>query len=309
MNKDPNQSFEKQLDSRVQDRLEAVLNGMPVAVSWAELRTGKIIFINKKFHEMFGYDLGDHATVEDWIKQTYPDPKQVERAMNMWAPHFETTAIVPFEIEQVEVDVLCKNGDVKTTLLSGMILPHESWALAIFSDITERKEAEERVQQQAMEDPLTGLGNRRAFENALKSSLSRARRRQTAVALLLLDLDEFKPLNDEHGHDCGDMVLQTVAERLRRAVRDEDFVCRLGGDEFCIIIDDKVTGRSTEDVAGRVIAEVRKPLLVDNTTVSPGLSVGIAVFPEDARDLDSLYKAADQALYRAKQRGRGRWSR
>ena len=132
----------EKFDERMQQRLEAVLDGMPVAVSWAGLKDQKIVFVNSKFRELFGYELGDHPTVTDWIQHAYPDPSQVERAMAMWAPHFETSAIVPFEIDQVEVDVKCKNGSIRTTLLGGVILPSEGWALAIFTDITDRKRAE-----------------------------------------------------------------------------------------------------------------------------------------------------------------------
>ncbi len=309
MDKKTGTATAQQLDERVQDRLEAVLDGMPVAVSWANLRSGEILFVNRKFRQMFGYELGDHSTVEDWIQRAYPDPEQVKRAMRMWAPHFETTAIVPFEISQVEVDVTCKDGSVKTTLLSGMILPHEGWALAIFSDITDRKVAEERVQQQALEDPLTGLCNRRAFEETLKPILNRARESREIVALLVLDLDEFKPLNDTMGHDHGDRILQIVSERIRRGVRSDDVVCRLGGDEFCVIMETPGAVHVAEEVADRILSEVGQPTTVDGQTHTLTMSIGIGCFPEEASDEDQLYKTADQALYRAKEQGGGRWSR
>ncbi|MDT8399038.1 MAG: sensor domain-containing diguanylate cyclase [Pseudomonadales bacterium] len=309
MSKMPTPLLTKQLDDRVQERLEAVLNGMPVAVSWAGLKDQKLMFVNRKFREMFGYELSEHPTVTQWIQQVYPDPQQVKRALDMWAPHFETTAIVPFEIPQVEVDVLCKDGDVKTTLLSGMILPSEGWALAIYSDITDRKKAEQQIQQQALEDPLTGLHNRRAFDESLDSSLSQARQNQSSMALLMLDLDEFKALNDALGHDQGDRILQIVSERIRHGVRDEDLVCRLGGDEFSVIIPNLDTEQAAEEVAERIIAEVRKPMTLEGRSHLLNLSIGIGIFPNDAADGENLYRFADHALYRAKQNGRGRWSR
>lgn len=307
MSKHSSQSAE-QFDERLQHRLEAVLDGMPVAVSWAGLKDQNIRFVNKKFTDMFGYKLGDHNTVMDWIQQVYPRPDQVERALTMWAPHFETTAIVPFEIGQVEVDVLCKDGGVKTTLLSGVILPGEGWALAIYTDITARKKAEIQTQKLAMEDALTGLGNRRAFDETLKSSMARARRHNTSLALLLVDLDHFKLLNDTLGHAHGDMALQTVAARLRNAVRTEDFVCRLGGDEFGVIVDNASSLAVVEHVASRILQEVCKPYEPDNTPVSLAVSIGVGLFPADADDEESLYGFADEALYRSKEAGRGRWS-
>jgi len=301
----PGESF----DERLQHRLEAVLDGMPVAVSWAGLKDQKISFVNNKFTDLFGYVLGDHATVTDWIQQTYPNSDQVERAMRMWAPHFETTALVPFEIDQVEVDVRCKDGSVKTTLLGGVILPAEGWALAIFTDITERKENERRVEKLALEDPLTGLANRRAFDRALQRTLARARRNKLSVGLLITDLDDFKGLNDNHGHKNGDVVLQTIADRLRISVREEDFLCRLGGDEFAVIIEKVGSGAIAENVAERILREVGRPFTLDGKTVPLAMSIGIGLFPADAGGVEGLYQAADEALYRAKDAGRGVWSR
>ena len=309
MSKHPLMSAMSQSDQHLQNRLEAVLDGMPVAVSWAGLKDQKITFQNKKFKEMFGYELGDHATVTEWIEKSYINPDHVERAMRMWAPHFETSSIVPIEIEQVEVDVLCKDGSVKTTLLGGVIMPSEGWALAIFTDITERKEQEKIIQRQALEDDLTGLPNRRSFVETLKNSMSRSRRRKKSAGLLLIDLDGFKALNDSLGHNVGDIALQTIAQRLKRGVRGEDFVARLGGDEFAVIVDSIDNAETVEDVAERILAEVHKPIKVDGEEISLGLSIGISMFPADAIDGEELYKAADKALYRAKESGRGTWSR
>lgn len=301
----PGESF----DDRLQHRLQAVLDGMPVAVSWAGLKDQQISFVNSKFTDLFGYVLGDHATVTEWIQQAYPNPDQVQRAMDMWGPHFETTALVPFEIDQVEVDVRCKDGSVKTTLLGGVILPAEGWALAIFTDITERKENERRIEKLALEDPLTGLANRRAFDRYLQRSLARARRHKLGVALLITDLDEFKTLNDTHGHNNGDVVLQTIADRLRISVREEDFLCRLGGDEFAVIIENVDGVAVAEDVAGRILREVGRPFTLGEKPVPLGMSIGIGLFPGDAGGVEGLYQAADEALYRAKDAGRGVWSR
>jgi diguanylate cyclase (GGDEF)-like protein/PAS domain S-box-containing protein len=290
-------------------RLQAILDAMPVAISWARLDDQHIIFVNKKFTHMFGYVLGDFQTVQDWITKTYVRPEHVERANAMWMHHFGLLRNEPAEIPQVEVDVLCKDGVVKTTLLGGLIVPDLSWAMATFVDITDRKQSENHIQRLALEDPLTGLANRRAFTETLKASISRATRQNSSTALLLIDLDEFKPLNDALGHDQGDIVLQAVAERLKVGVRAGDFVCRLGGDEFGVIVDGIAAPGTAEAVADRIITEVQKPFALQGKSLKLNLSIGISVFPRDGTEEQALYKNADLALYRAKKAGRGRWSR
>jgi len=296
-------------DDQLRERLQAVLDAMPVAITWARLDDQHIIFVNRKFTAMFGYVLGDFPTVADWIAKTYVNPQHVERANAMWLHHFGLLKNLPAEIPQVEVDVLCRDGTVKTTLLGGLIVPDMSWAMATFVDITERKEAENRIQRLALEDPLTGLANRRAFTETLKSSISRATRHNSSTALLLVDLDEFKPLNDALGHDQGDIILQTVAERLKLGVRAGDYVFRLGGDEFGVIVDGIAAPGTAEAVADRIITEVQKPFSLDGKALKLNLSIGISVFPRDGAEEQALYKNADLALYRAKKSGRGRWSR
>ncbi|OGT82571.1 MAG: hypothetical protein A3H91_03770 [Gammaproteobacteria bacterium RIFCSPLOWO2_02_FULL_61_13] len=296
-------------EQRLQDRLQAVLEAMPVAVSWASLKDQKIEFMNRKFTEMFGYVLGDHPTVQHWIESTYINPAHAARAGDMWYRHFQNLATVTVAIPQVEVDVLCKDGTIKSTLLGGVILPDVGWALATFVDISELKESEAQLSRLALEDPLTGLPNRRAFAEAIKGSLARAGRSNASVALLLVDLDGFKPLNDTLGHDQGDLVLQTMAQRLKETTRAGDIACRLGGDEFAVIVDGITDARVAEQVADRLINTLRRPFSLDGKSMSMSCSVGISIYPLDAPTDAALFKHADLALYRAKNTGRGRWSR
>ena len=295
-------------ERRLQERLQAILDAMPVAVSWAGLESQHIDFVNQKFTAMFGYKLGEHATVAEWIAKTYVNPEHVERANKTWLHHFGKLTSEPAEIPQVEVDVLCKDGSVKTTLLGGVIVPDAGWALATFVDISDRKAAESRIEKLALEDPLTGLSNRRAFAKILHASLARAERGNAGTALLLVDMDDFKPLNDSLGHDRGDKVLQAVAERLLRGVRAGDSVFRLGGDEFAVVVDGIRDEAVAEHVANRVIEEIRAPFRLDGRDISLNVSIGISMSDGEA-DEQTLYKNADVALYRAKNAGRGRWSR
>lgn len=181
--------------------------------------------------------------------------------------------------------------------------------VAIFSDITEKKQNQLRIEHIAHYDGLTDLPNRSLFNDRLKNALVRAHRNAAHVALLFLDLDRFKAINDTLGHHSGDILLQRVADRLRRAVRSSDTVSRLGGDEFTIILAD-LEGReqaveSATTVAGKVIAALGRPFHIAGQEVHTGSSVGIALYPGDGETCADLVKHADTALYHAKAAGGG----
>lgn len=293
-----------QIKQSLQSRLEDVLTSMPVGVSWARVTDGRIQFVNRKFTAMFGYTLDELSTVNEWIRACYAVPEQADKISRFWlAPHEAGAGL-----EEVELAIRCKDGQVKTVLSSKIMLPDEEWALSTFVDITPRKEEEKLIKQQAMEDPLTGLLNRRAFSQMLEARLGRHDERRP-LALLLLDFDGFKQVNDSLGHDKGDLLLRQAAERLRQAMRGGDCLCRIGGDEFAVLVDTAGQAGATERVAERIIREISRPFHLQNIVVALSVSVGVAFHPQDARDEKSLFKVADRALYRAKRDGRGRWSR
>lgn len=159
--------------------------------------------------------------------------------------------------------------------------------------------------QLARQDPLTGLTNRFGFTEELKRALSRAERAGKMLAVLLVDLDRFKPVNDVHGHAVGDQVLCEVADRLRRLMRRSEIVARLGGDEFAIIAEGAESAMGPTKLAQRIGLALSHPILLAGTTINIGSSVGIALFPESGRDSAELLKAADVAMYRAKGQGQG----
>ena len=298
-----------QFEQRLQHRLQAVLEAMPVAVSWASLQNQHIEFVNRKFTEMFGYVLEDHPTVSQWITNNYVNPEQARRTEETWLPYFQDQSAETVHIPQVEVDVRSKDGCIRNTLIGGVILPDLGWALATFVDISELKQSEAQLTRLAQEDSLTGLPNRRAFTESINRTLARAERSKTCVALLLVDLDGFKPLNDTFGHDAGDQVLQTMARRLRNTTRAGDLACRIGGDEFAVIVDGIADAHIAEQVADRLINTLGRPFTLDGKSFSVGSSVGISIYPLDSATETELFKNADLALYRAKNSGRGRWSR
>lgn len=175
----------------------------------------------------------------------------------------------------------------------------------IFRDVTERRLAEERIQHLAYYDSLTGIPNRALFYDRLSQAISIARRDRHQLALLYLDLDKFKPINDALGHEAGDEVLKSVVDRVRQRGRESDTISRIGGDEFTVILP-KIAGRQdAASVAEKIIEALRSSIYLSRQAreVSLGVSIGIAIFPDDAGEMDALVRAADAAMYKAKQTG------
>ncbi|AHY41475.1 diguanylate cyclase [Stutzerimonas decontaminans] len=168
-------------------------------------------------------------------------------------------------------------------------------------------EREVELKQAAFHDSLTELPNRRYLIERVEMALSDARRRGESIALLLIDLDHFKPINDGHGHDAGDLLLCTLGQRLRRLVRSNDMAARLGGDEFAVLLTGPNVERDAAEIAERLLDELSKPVPYGEVSLAVTVSVGAAFFPRHADEFSQLYKAADEALYRAKHQGRGNW--
>jgi diguanylate cyclase (GGDEF)-like protein/PAS domain S-box-containing protein len=171
-------------------------------------------------------------------------------------------------------------------------------------DITEREQMEERMAYLAHYDPLTGLANRSLFYDRLRQALSMARRNEVGLALLYMDLDGFKEVNDTLGHASGDLLLREVATRLRRCVRGSDSVARLGGDEFTIILNETHQQDDVSIVARKVIEAISAPFDLEERDARVSISIGIARYTEEASDEDTLVKNADEAMYKAKSAGK-----
>jgi diguanylate cyclase (GGDEF)-like protein/PAS domain S-box-containing protein len=201
-----------------------------------------------------------------------------------------------------------KNGDSVCAMLNVSLVDDDSGIASIvegtFIDITERKVAEERVQSLAYYDALTGLPNRALLQDRLSKALASARRRKDKVALLFLDLDRFKDINDSLGHSLGDLLLQNVAERLKRWAREQDTVARLGGDEFLIVLTNVKEIADAFVAAERFMHAMTAEFVVQGHSLSISCSVGISMFPEHGTDNEILIKNADAAMYSAKESGR-----
>ncbi|OAH99756.1 diguanylate cyclase [Methylomonas methanica] len=179
--------------------------------------------------------------------------------------------------------------------------------VALFSDITEKKKTEGVIWQQANFDPLTQLPNRRMFYDRLSQDIKKAHREHKRLALLFIDLDLFKEVNDTLGHDMGDELLQIAAHRILAGVRETDTVARLGGDEFTVILSDVGDPANAERIAGNLLQKMTECFQLGNEVAYISTSIGIAFYPDDADNLKSLLKHADQAMYAAKRQGRNQY--
>lgn len=204
-----------------------------------------------------------------------------------------------------------KNGEYFATLQSINAVKNEdgdiSGYVSVFSDISERKRNELRLAHLASHDALTSLPNRMHFHDNLEQAIYVAKRNNQNLAVLFLDLNDFKIVNDTLGHKVGDALLQEIAKRLKASIREEDTVARLGGDEFAIVLHELKNSDDAIEVAKKIIEKVKENLKIGSYNLTPSTSIGISMYPEHAKDGDTLVKLADDAMYIAKQKGKDRY--
>lgn len=205
-----------------------------------------------------------------------------------------------------------KDGSNFLRFLSVSTSYHEDGSVqsrvGLFSDITKKRESEELIWRQANFDSLTGLPNRSMFHDRLGQVIKQAHRSEERVALLFLDLDYFKEVNDTLGHAMGDKLLQVAARRVRHCIRESDTVARLGGDEFTVILGDPINTRSVERAVSDILRTLAEPFQLGTEQVFISASIGVTFYPDDGTEIDTLLKNADQAMYAAKAQGRNRYS-
>lgn len=201
-----------------------------------------------------------------------------------------------------------KSGELYAELLSIVAVRDQQGRLlnyvGIFSDISRLKEHEAELDRVAHYDPLTGVPNRRLFSDRLNQATTHARRNGMPLAVCFLDLDGFKPINDQFGHEAGDKMLIEVAQHLRGALRAGDTLARIGGDEFVLLFTDLTTDQECPAILDRVLASVATPVTISGQPVSVSASIGVTLFPHDDSDADSLMRHADMAMYQAKKSGK-----
>ena len=199
----------------------------------------------------------------------------------------------------------------RTTIIHqdiGVLPDNLQVVLGTVQDITRQKEADQRIRQLAYTDILTGLASRAYFYKHLDEVIKSANRREEMFSILYLDLDGFKDVNDSLGHDCGDNLLSAIAKRLQSAVKETDFVARLSGDEFCIIVENIVDQLDAAETAKKCLDVINQPLTLGQQEIRPRGSIGIAHYPSDGQDIQALLKAADSAMYAAKANGKHRYA-
>ncbi|MDH3724077.1 MAG: sensor domain-containing diguanylate cyclase [Desulfobacteraceae bacterium] len=265
----------------------------------------RVVTASRSFYEFFKvkpeetvgqliYDLGD----KQW------DISKLRELLEKILP--QQTAFDNYEVEHDFVTI-----GRRTLLLNARQIEREVGKeriiLLAIEDITERKKYEEKIQQMAFHDSLTGLPNRKLFSDRLGIVLAQAKRNKKKVGIVMLDLDNFKDVNDTLGHDVGDTLLKAVAERLSGTLRKSDTVARFGGDEFVLIFPDMEIIEEAIQVVQKIIDRFHKPFLIDTHQLVVTTSIGIAVYPNDGMDEEILMKNADIAMYQAKQAGRARY--
>jgi len=265
---------------------------------------GRVTMLNRAGHRLLGYQDAELVGA-DWFATCIP-PSSRDHLRELFDQALAGEEILP----QWEATVVCRDGRERALVWDSSLLVEEGGVVGMMSagiDVTERRRAEEQVAYLAYHDSLTGLPNRMMLQEHLELALARARRNRGSVALMFIDLDDFKLVNDGLGHAAGDELLCQVAARLRRQVRESDTLARQGGDEFLILLgdlDDEPTLRAV--AAAEHIAEaIREPFRLGGTEFDIGASIGISIFPVDAHDADTLLEHADSAMYDAKAAGRG----
>jgi len=263
---------------------------------------GEILFMNSAMRAAVNYehDRGEQRNFSGIICE-----KSRETAARELRKIIAGTKVDAFELSFIGANGkdICAEGNLTCNFKNG--LPVLLWG--IWRDVSEKKRADEKLYSLAHNDSLTGLPNRILFRDRLKQAIAYAHRQKRSVALLFLDLDRFKVINDSLGHPIGDRLLQFVAKALASSVREIDTVARFGGDEFTIVLSNLDRPDDATLVANKIIGALQKPFLIDDHELFAIVSIGISIFPEHGEDIDSLIKKADIAMYEAKSQGGSRW--
>lgn len=266
----------------------------------------RAVVTSKRWKEIVGCTSTDDVhTIDEWEARVHPD----DRAKVIAAMESATGAAREAGSTYVaEYRVRCADDRWRWILARGMVVEQAADGrplrmIGTISDIDERKATEERMRHMAQHDSLTDLPNRALFSDRVQRELAHAARHNERFALIFLDLDRFKPVNDHYGHAVGDQLLRLAARRIQEALRQEDTVGRIGGDEFVILMSRLHSPADALVLAGKIREAIRRPFEIDRYVLSISCSLGVAVFPEDGTDEITLSKHADYAMYAAKEAG------
>lgn len=268
---------------------------------WECDANGRYTYLSPKVRDLLGY------TYTELLGRRMADlmpPGETDRAEKWLAENTREDG----SYREFEHRMLTRAGNVVWVTVNAVPVRDDAGAIVghrgTVRDVTDRKQAEERISHLATRDPLTGLPNRLLLQDRLDQGLVNARRSRQSLALMFIDLDRFKNINDSLGHDVGDLLLKEVAERMQGCLRKGDTLSRLGGDEFVVTVEGLQHAEDAGQVARKILAALGRPMEIAGHTLTTSCSVGISIFPADADDAPTLMKNADTAMYHAKEKGR-----
>lgn len=278
-------------------RYRNLFEASPIAMWIYDPQSLRLLAVNKQAIDQYGYSADEFGAMKLTDVRPQDDvPRMLSRMSERTSPFHDHGIWKHRRKDGSLIDVHVTSSDIE-------------WGgkparLALLRDVTEKKEAEDRLAFLAHFDTLTGLPNRVLLLDRLNQSIASANRNNKLVAVLFMDLDQFKQINDCLGHTSGDEVLCDVAARLRSGLRDGDTLCRYSGDEFIIVLNDITALDDVAAFATRVLVSLASPFVVEGREVTTTASIGISVYPNDGRDLETLVRQADVAMYQAKTEGR-----
>ena len=300
--------YRHQLEEQLRNREEHLREAQEIAKtgSWDWNIKDNTMYWTDQVYRIIGQDPESFKpTFDGYMKAVHPEDKQeAEKEVN--------TALEGVAPYQAEYRVILPDGSEKIVRGRGLVQFDESHTATrmqgTIQDVTELKAVEKLVERLAFYDSLTDLPNRNLFSDRLNQAISYGKRHDQKFAVLFLDLDDFKNVNDTHGHETGDSVLKQAALRLTTCVRNVDTVSRLGGDEFIIILDNITSKKAAVVVCKKIIQALSKPFSIDGEEIKIGCSIGISTFPDHAVTEKELVKKADNAMYESKKNGRNNYS-
>jgi diguanylate cyclase (GGDEF)-like protein/PAS domain S-box-containing protein len=263
----------------------------------------RVVMVNAAFSKLTGYDAADivgQILTESPFRPTDPAESKA-RMERQRRDGFVTAEVARFRKDGTPLSLWLTASNIRNA--DGTMRNY----VRVFTDISLLKDTQRKLEQLASFDTLTGLPNRRLLHDRLEQALLRAGRYQVSMALMFVDLDDFKKVNDTLGHDVGDLLLREVAVRLATCVRASDTIGRFGGDEFAIVLEGACLPTDCERVGARIVAALAIPFDLDGHRVCTAASVGIAIYPSDGANATALLKNADSAMYKSKRMGRNRF--
>ncbi len=286
------------------DGYRAFIETAPDIIYTLSAETAAITSLSPSFERLTGWPCAEWLG-KPFAKLVHPEDLPLATDKLQVALRGETPP--PYELR-----ILTKSGDYIDAEFTSAPQTHNGriiGQLGIARDVTERKRLEEMIRELAYHDSVTGLPNRVLFNDRFSLAMAHARRNQQKLAIMLLDLDRFKNVNDGLGHNVGDRLLKAVGERLKTLLRRSDTIARLGGDEFMLLLPELIHTEDAETIAGKILEGVRMPFEFGSQLLRVTTSIGIAIYPYDGQDADALTRNADMAMYTAKERGRDNYQR